>query len=260
MARLPQATPRPVHRQGLSFLVHAPSKYGKSSFGDTGPQPRLVLDVEGATYWTPSRKVYWEPARQPPPHVETRLTAGYGQPSITPAWETCVALVREPRTVMEAYRVLHSGNHPFNSVTLDSITETQQRFVDDRAGVKKVERDDWGFLLRVITSMCRQFRDLVVHPAHPLWSVTFIAGTHLDQGKWRPMIQGQAKDYLPYYVDVIGYLNASPDGRRELLIGPHPTFETGERVGGRLPYSLPLAYPGRFDGWTIETMLRKVLS
>jgi len=253
--------PRPaVRQQGLSFLIQAPSKAGKSTIADSGPRPRLILDVEGAGRWTPSRKTYWEPNREPPPHPEQRLTAGYGQPSITQAWETCVVLVREPTVIAEAYRVLNSGRHPFSSLSIDSMTETQQRYIDDRAGTKKIERDDWGFLLRVITAMCRQFRDLVTHPVRPLWSVSFITGTHLDQGKWRPMLQGQAKDYLPYYVDIIGYLNANPDGSRDLLIGPHPTYETGERVGNRLPYYMRIAYPGRFDGWTIESMLQKVLS
>ena len=238
----------PVRRQqGLSFLLHAPPKAGKSTLADSGPVPRLILDIEGTSFWTPSRKTFWEPGRQPPPQHDG-------------SWDSCIVIVREARTIADVYRVLDSGRHPFNSMSVDSLTEGQQRVIDDKVGTKKVERDDWGHLLRTMGLLVRQHRDLLIHPVRPLWSVTFVAGTHLRDGKWRPLVQGQLQDYLPYYVDIEGYLNANPDNSRDLLIGPHPQYETGERVGGRLPYALRVAYPGRFDGWTIESMLQQVLS
>ncbi len=239
--------------------MHAPAKAGKSTFGDSGPQPRLILDIEGTAVWTPSRKTEWNPRQGAPPQQGTRVTAGYGQPSVVPDWETCLVMVRDATTIAEAYRVLNSGRHPFNSMSVDSLTEGQQRVIDNEVGIKKVERDNWGHLLRVMGLLVRQHRDLLIHPAKPLWSVTFIAGTHMRDGKWRPLVQGQLQDYLPYYVDVEGYLNANPDGTRDLLIGPHPQYETGERVGGRLPYAPRIGYPGRVDGWSIEAMLAQVL-
>lgn len=256
----PHPSPRPVQKQGLSFLVHAPAKAGKSSFGDSGPQPRLILDIEGTATWTPSRKIRWEPGRgTPPPAPGQRVTAGYGQPSVTPDWETCLVTVRDAATIAAVYRVLDTGRHPFSSMAVDSLTEGQQRVIDSEVGIKKVERDNWGHLLRVMGLLVRQHRDLLIHPVKPLWAVTFIAGTHKRDGKWRPLVQGQLQDYLPYYVDVEGYINANPDGTRDLLIGPHPEYETGERVGGRLPYAPRLGYPGRVQGWNIESMLAQVL-
>lgn len=256
-----QVPPAPRRRlQGLSYLIHAPAKAGKSTVADSGPRPRLILDVEGTSVWTPSRKMEWNPDREPPPHQGRHLTAGYGQPSVTPDWESCIVMVREAATLGSAYRILNSGNHPFNSLSIDSVTEAQQRIIDQKVGTKKVERDHWGELLRVISAMVRQYRDLITHPSHPLWSVSFVAGTHIRDGKWRPLVQGQAQNYLPYYVDVEGYLFANPDGTRDLLTGPHPDYETGERVGGRLPYAARLAYPGRFQGWTVESMVQHVLS
>jgi hypothetical protein len=254
------ASPPPTRRQGLSFLVHAPAKAGKSSFGDSGPQPRLILDIEGTAVWTPSRKTEWDPRRGSPPQQGQRVTVGGGATSVVPDWETCLVMVRDAATIAETYRVLNTGHHPFNSMAVDSLTEGQQRIIDNEVGIKKVERDNWGHLLRVMGLLVRQHRDLLTHPVKPLWCVTFIAGTHMRDGKWRPLVQGQLQDFLPYYVDIEGYLNASPDGTRDLLIGPHPLYETGERVGGRLPYSLRLGYPGRADGWTAESMLARVLS
>lgn len=233
--------------QGLSFLFHGQAKAGKSSLADSGPAPRLILDIEGTSYWTPSRKIYWDPDRQAVPQPDG-------------SWDSCIVLVREVRTIAAVYRILDSGRHPFNSLSVDSITEAQQRVIDERVGVKKVERDEWGHLLRVISTMARQFRDLTSHPVRPVWSVSFVAGTTFMNGKWRPLVQGQVGNFLPYYVDVLGYVHANADNTRDLLTGPHPQFETGERVGGRLPYSARLAYPGRVQGWTVEDMLRQVLS
>lgn len=233
--------------QGLSFLFHGHSKAGKSTLSDSGPVPRLTLDVEGSSYWTPSEKVYWDPLREPVPDPRE-------------GWQTAIVLVREARTVMEVYRLLNSGQHPFNSGNMDSVMEVQQRMVDDLTQGRMMDRDKWGVLLRQMNQMIRAYRDLITHPVKPLWSMSFTAGTKLDAklGKMRPLIQGQAQDYLPYYVDVFGWLEAQPDGTRNLLIGPSPYYETGERVGGRLPMSMQIGYPGR-PGYVIESMLRQVL-
>lgn len=237
--------PQPRKAQGLSFLVHGMPKAGKSTFADSGPVPRVTLDVEGSSYWTPSRKIYWDPMREQVPHYDG-------------SWDTAIVLVREARTVMEVYRVLDSGRHPFNSCGMDSVTEVQQRVIDDLTRGQQMDRDKWGALLRQVNSMVRAYRDLITHPVKPLWTVTFVAGTHLKEGRWRPLVQGGAQDFLPYYVDVLGYLGAERDGRRLMFIGPHPSYETGERLGGRLPNIMQIG-DASHPGYTAETMLKQVL-
>lgn len=245
---MPNGQPTRRRAQGLSLLVHGHAKAGKSTLADSGPPPRFTLDVEGSTYWTPSPKIYWDPLRETVPVPDA-------------SWETAIILVREARTVMMVYQILNSGNHPFNSGSMDSVTEVQQRIIDDLTGGKSMDRDKWGALLRQVNGMIRAYRDLITHPVRPLWSMTFTAGTKYDDrvGKWRPMVQGQAQDYLPYYVDLLGHLSALQDNTRQMLIGPHPQYETGERVGGRLPYAL-LIGDRTHPGYTMETMLRQVLS
>ena len=244
------ARPQPQRRrvQGISSLVYGFAKAGKSSLADSGPVPRLIVDIEGTSFWTPSRKIYWEPMREPVPVWDG-------------SWDSCVVQTKDVTTIDHVYKILATGQHPFNSASVDSVTEMQQRIIDERVGWKKIERDDWGVLLRRVSWTTRQWRDLVSHPTHPIWTLTFVAGVHMDGrvGKWRPLVQGQVGDFLPYYVDVLGYLGAMPDGTRHLLVGPHPQYETGERVGGRLPYSMQIAYPGR-QGYTMETMLAQVLA
>src|SRR5882724_1021856 len=59
--------PAQRRQQGLSIMTFGHMKQGKTSWGDTGPAPRFILDVENAAYWTPSRKIYWNPLRETVP-------------------------------------------------------------------------------------------------------------------------------------------------------------------------------------------------
>ena len=209
---------------GFSFLVHGASKTGKSTLMDTTPTPRLVLDAEGgaSTRFTPSRKVVWDPKKDAPP-----------QPDGT--WDTCVVLVREFNDVQRTYDWLNAGKHSFKSVIIDSISETQQRCVDSIVGLDPMKTADWGELLRKMSTLIRAFRDLTIHPTAPITVVGFVAMSKEVEGKWRPWMQGQLFNLLPYYVDVCGYLynDVSEMGemRRRLLVAQHPQFEAGDRTG-----------------------------
>lgn len=211
----------------VSWLIHGASKCGKSTLADTAPAPRLHLDAEGGmgTRFTSSRKRLWDPKRQKPPETDG-------------SWDTCVVYVRSYDDVRYTYDWLNSGNHPFKSVTLDSVSEIQQRAVDAMVGKDAMKTQDWGTLLRDVSALIRQFRDLCAHPTKPLTAVVMIAMTKKTDDKWRPYVQGQLADRLPYYVDVCGYLYvdqlSNGDTVRKLLVVQHPMFEAGERVGGRL--------------------------
>ena len=109
--------------RSLSILVHGASKVGKSWMGDSTPAPRLILDAEGGSRFTPSKKVVWDPLTEEPPKASED-------------WDTCIVYVKDYDTVLKAYDWLNQSNHPFKSVVLDSISEIQQRCVDSIAGVK----------------------------------------------------------------------------------------------------------------------------
>jgi hypothetical protein len=219
-----------AHR--LSLLVHAGSKVGKSTLTSTAPHPILVLDAEGSWRFIPLRKVNWNPLAGPPPAYDG-------------SWDACVVTISDWQTVDLVYRWLTQYQTPFVTVVVDSITEIQRRCKANMKGTEAMKIQDWGVLLSMMDSTIRGFRDLTLIPGLSVRCVVFVAETRQSQGsgKWIPYMQGQISVSLPYWVDICGYLypdyDADANGQptlevRRLLISPHPQYEAGERVQGRL--------------------------
>lgn len=224
----------------MSYLVHAVSKAGKSTLTSTAPRPLCVLDAEGSWKFIdqigfqsgkPLRKISWDPLQGPPPRHDG-------------TWDVCLTPVNQWATLEMAHRWLQQAPHDFKSLSLDSITEAQRRLKANITPSSLLTGyEHWGALLVKMDTLIRGFRDLVLLP-NSLQVVIFIAETRLENGKYRPYMQGAISTSLPYWVDVVGYLypenEADADGSntrrvQKLLIGPHPSFETGERVQGKLP-------------------------
>jgi AAA domain len=211
---------------GINGIIYGPAKAGKSWVGDTTPAPRLVLDAEAGSRFTPSRKVQWDPVSHEPPEPDG-------------SWDTALVTVRDYRTLTKAYEWTSSGKHPFRSVVLDSISEAQQRCVDEMKGTSPMQQQDWGQLLRVVSDLARKFRDLTTHPTNPLDAVIIIAMVRERNGVQEPYVQGQLATTLPYYFDLCTYLAPVPHPEtgeliRRLFTGSFPGYVTGERVGGCL--------------------------
>lgn len=244
----------PEHR--LSLLVHAGSKIGKSTLSATAPKPILVLDAEGSWRFIPLRKVEWDPAAGAPPAWDG-------------TWDACVVTVREWQTVELVYRWVVSGHAQFATVVVDSITEIQRRCKANLKGTEALKIQDWGVLLAVMDSTIRGYRDLTLMPHLGVRCAVFVSETRQNQdGKWVPYMQGQIAVSLPYWVDVCGYLypdhevdeNGQPTREvRRLLITPHPQYEAGERVQGRLGRVLTIYNPGPWNAGTdIEHWMRHI--
>jgi hypothetical protein len=216
----------------MSILVHADTKVGKSTFGNSTPAPRLLLDAEMAYRFLPGEKVFWDPISQAPPRWDG-------------VWETCVVILRTYAEFERAYEWLNSGQHDFRSVVIDSISELQTKCKDDLTADGRMSIQLWGDLLTAMERKCRAFRDLTEHPTRPIEAIVLTAMTQMRDGKWRPYLQGQLQVKAPYYFDVIGYLyveavqdlndpTKAPVKHRKMLVVPHQQFEAGERVQGRL--------------------------
>jgi hypothetical protein len=183
------------------------------------------LDAESGSDYLEGETVSWNPTTERPPEVGT--------------WVYCVVNVLDYESVVRAYDWLASGEHPFRSVVLDSVSEIQQRCVDSIAGTDQMKTANWGELLRTVAGQIRKFRDLKSHPTNPLWAIVMVAMTDKVDGKQLPLVQGKLRSFLPYYVDACGWLYTEIDDfgvmHRNLLIGPDPLYEAKERMGGRLP-------------------------
>lgn len=230
-------------KKALSILLHAESKVGKSTLSTTCPPPILVMDVEGGWKFVkqagfrsgvPLRRRMWDPLREAPPRYDG-------------TWDFSHVMVTSWSTLNKAYEWLQRvDTHDFRSVVVDSVTEAQRRLKTQLRGMETMRIQDWGDLLMQMDSLIRGMRDLTVKPGSPIEVVLFIAETVLRDGKWRPSMQGQIYNVLPYWVDICGYLyvdrerdeNNNPTGNliRRLLIGNGVMNEiiAGERVQGAL--------------------------
>jgi len=236
--------------QGVSFFFHGWFKTGKSSLAVSGPPPVLVLDAETASFWTPGRKVQWDPRRETCPADDG-------------TWDICIVIIHTLDELKWMLSFLTRGQHPFNSLSMDSVSNIQERVMRELAGTAKLEREQWYALLREINGIIAGYRDLITHPYRPVWAVSFVSGTHWDakMRKFRPLLAGQASDYIPYVPDVEGWIDIRPDGTHHLFIGPSPVHETGNRLWNRLPDDMQLGTrDGSYPGWTVESMVWEVLS
>lgn len=207
--------------QPLSFVIHGESGSGKSWLADTMPAPRLILDAEGGSRFTPSQpKVYWDPMLEEPP---------MGQ-------ETVIVIVRDFHVMQQVFQWLNTGRHDFRSVGLDSVTELQKRCIDSIAGTSQMRIQDFGELLRSMEGLVRQFRDLWMHPVTPIPVCCLITTTKIDdKGTYRPHVQGQLNLSLPYFVDIVGYLYTALNAEtavmeRKLLVTNQPGYIAKDRT------------------------------
>lgn len=225
----------------LSLLIHAASKTGKTTLSATAPRPIVHFDAEGGSKFLPGSEalmrklgrplvmIQWDP-RQPPPVWDG-------------TWDVAVVPVTGWQAVQQGYQWLQSGQHQFQTLVVDSISEIQRRAKANLVGTEQMKIQDWGQLLTVMDNVIRGFRDFTNEPHNPIRVAVFIAETRQNNsnGKYVPYMQGQIGVSLPYWMDIVGYLYVdqvpSADGQsmvpiRRLLVAQHPQFEAGERVQG----------------------------
>lgn len=163
----------------LTIAVHGPSGAGKSWLGDTAPGPRLILDAEGGTRFTPSTKHAWDPRTPPPTYTETVVR-----------YRTAVVRVADRESLQASFRWLASGKHPFVSLVIDPLTELVRKL-----GVTDDE------LAALVRACC----DFTMHSRRPLTCVAFIC-------------QEGAADSIAYAVDVVAHLTADGSARSAAFV------------------------------------------
>lgn len=214
----------------LTAVIHGESGAGKSQLADTIPGPRLVLDAEGGSEFTPSwPKAIWNPNRYSPPGVQG---CEPGQEQVP---QTTRVLVRDWPTMARVFQWLESGQHPFVSVILDSLTEIQKRCRDEIRGTEQMQQQHWGEVLIQMETAVRRMRDLTLDPSNNLRNVVVLAITDERKGMFRPYVQGALQTTLPQFFHIVGFLAAqtATDGvsvQRSLLIQPWGQYVAKDRT------------------------------
>ena len=232
------------------------------------------MDAEAAYRFLPDRpgtqKIFWDPMTEPIPTLnQGRIDPKLGSQVWTVEWDTCIVIVRDYPTAYRVWEILNQYPHPWRSVSLDSVSELQEKVKDSLRNIhmgEKMITQKWGDLLDNMKDLSRKFRDLTVHPYNPLEAVVITSQTNFDNGKWRPFVQGKFEISVPYYWDVIGYLfvqqtfngDQQPVGDiRRMLITPHPQIEAGHRV--HVPFGVRIpGFGDVIDNPTIEGMINQV--
>lgn len=185
----------------LTALVHGDAGAGKSWLFCTAPGPRLYLDAEGRAEHLPTRVVEWDPRQPPPDPAEHSIDT-----------DTTIAVdVRSYSTLKLTLDWLEKGGHYFKSVGVDSITEAQDRVVEDVKGGGAADLQDWGIIYDKLNDYVLALKDLRKHPTCPLDVVYVVAGSEERASKLRPYVRGQIAKKLPYRFDLVGYLTREVD-------------------------------------------------
>lgn len=239
----------------MTIVVYGPAGSGKSTFGNTAPGKKLYLDFEGGARWLTGRKVLWR--------TNTPLPEDDG------SWDTVVVVVKGISDIEIVERVLLSGQHSFQSVIVDSLSETQALIKEERFG-GNMDRNKWGELTDRTVGFCRVLRNIANDLDNPTEVAVVIATTKTSTDNEGsvisvvPSVQGSGKEQLPFLFDVTGYLysdevqeigdNGLPTGKmiehRYLYTGRDKMFKTKARVPGlpttivdpTIPTMLDLAY------------------
>lgn len=219
--------------RAVSCLIHGPAGGGKTTVGVSGPIPRLMMDVENASRFVNQRKVFWKPMEGPPPVWDG-------------SWDLCVVKVKDWPIAKKTYEYLKSGQHPFRSLSIDSITEAQVKGMEDINGREQFQTHHWGKLLQNLGGLLRDLRDLCGDDDSTIESMVLICTSIEKNGRWKPYLQGSISALVPYVFDITGYqyvdqeidpVTNQPIEVRKMFVGSHPLYEAKNRVPG-LPNTL----------------------
>lgn len=211
--------------RAVSALIHGPAGSGKTTVGVSGPIPRLMMDVENASRFVYQRKVFWKPMEGPPPVWDG-------------SWDLCVVKVKDWPIAKKTYEYLKSGQHPFRSLSIDSITEAQVKASEDINGRNQFQTHHWGQLLQNMGGLLRDLRDLCGDEDSTLETMVLICTSIEKNGRWKPYLQGSIAALVPYIFDITGYqyvdqeidANGQPKEVRKMFVGSHPLYEAKNRV------------------------------
>jgi len=210
-------SPRDYRR--ISILIHGWWGSGKSWLAATAPGPRLVLDAEGGFYDVPGERIVWDPT--------TPFDKAWGKDT------SVIVDVQDWATVEQVRTVLDSGDHPFETVIIDSLHELQtllKRAVATPGTAYNpnatFEQQAWGRLLNNMGELLRDLRDLTRPGSPKRINVVLVSGTNDEVVPAKPLLEGGIRKAILGFYDVVGYLTEAKDQNQDevrvLQIRPSP--------------------------------------
>lgn len=215
--------------RSMSMTIFGPPKAGKSTLLCTAPAPRLLIDVEKSSRFIDGiNPIYWRPREPLPEYNPNDEVFGSN-------WDTVIVRLTKWEQWEQVWRQIETGKHPFRSVLLDSISELQTLLIESLAGDQQLTQQQWGTVLRKLTGMLRDMRDLTEHPVNPVEVVAASALEKSYTGVLKPMLQGSSVDVVPYLMDGLFYLSRDKEGTRKLLTQATDFIAAGNRAEHVLP-------------------------
>jgi len=204
----------------ISIFIHGWWGAGKSWLSASAPAPRLVLDTEGGYHDTEGKHIMWDPTSPVPQDLDK---------------ETSVIVdVNEWGVIEDVMNILRSGDHPFESVIIDSVHELQdqlKRVVANPEGVYDpnavFQHQAWGRLKNNMGLLFRELRDLTRTSSPKRVNVVLVCGTDDELIPHKPLLEGGSRKVVTGFYDVVGYLRTAQDQKQQevrvLQITPTPT-------------------------------------
>jgi hypothetical protein len=200
--------------------LHGVFGSGKTTFGLTGPGPRLFADVEGAALKAKGggERLLWLDPKKPPPKATEDTTV--------------IVPTNDEDTVLRVIDFLLAGKHDFETFTWDSLTLYQTKLKRELQNPGSKFDPDGEFTFhawnRVLNHMLMQCEDLLEvtspHSNNPT-NVCLISATDREQTYSRPLLEGQIRKRLPGLVDIHGFMKSQNDkeGNRHAVMYFNPT-------------------------------------
>lgn len=169
----------------------------------------------------------------------------------SPYQEVEVVRVTSWQDMEKVYNELSIGNHGFNTLVIDSLTEIQKMAMDDtmrRLIEENEDRDadvpsvrEWNINIERTRKFVRKFRDLKVNT---IFTALSTSDKDMRKGtlKRKPSLSGKVKDEVAAFLDIVVYLYIKEDDEgkniRVLL-----TDQTEDTVAKDRSSKLPLTIP-----------------
>lgn len=171
---------------------------GKTTLASTMPGPRIYVDAEGGAYDLDNVVLYEDYLADPD--------------QVTPQ-SNVICPVSDYKSYRKVMDHILSGNHPFETAVLDSISSIQYKAkraivgemdVDDH---RKATYDMWDALLVVMTNDIELLNNMKLPGAKKRMNTVLIAPFNVEETPHRPIMQGGIRKTLPMLPDLQAFLH-----------------------------------------------------